>query len=105
MALTVSTLLATKPAPTVRHDHNPNPPGIPKEDSSTGVVLRYLRTQIPRFVTREQIVAATGCKPKSVDWVLHYLRGIRAIEARRGIAKYPPNYQEYRANPPINDLI
>lgn len=105
MALTVLTLLASKPSHTVCHGYNPNPPGVLKDDSATDVVLRYLRTQIPRFVTREQIVVATGCKPKSIDWALYYLRGLKIIECRRGTAKRSPLYQEYRSNQPINELV
>lgn len=105
MAMTVLTLLAIKPAPASRHEYNPNPPGVMKDDSTTDLVLRYLRTQIPRFVSREQIVIATGCKPKSVDWALYYLRGLKLIECRRGMAKRSPLYQEYRSNPPIDEMV
>lgn len=66
-----------------RQEFNPNPPGQIKDGSSTDLVLRYLRDVAPRWSSHEQIVAGTGCKPKSVGWALHSLRSLGVVECRR----------------------
>jgi hypothetical protein len=103
MRLTIQTLLASRQQEVNRQSFNPNPPGQIKEDSSTDKVLRFLRQHRPRFLTHAQIVEGTGCKTKSVDWALYYLKGLKVIECRRCSNGRFPMHQEYRANAPIDD--
>lgn len=104
MRLTIHTLLASRqPGESRREPFNPNPPGQIKEDSSTDKVLRFLRQYRPRFLTHAQIVDGTGCKTKSVDWAVYYLKGLGVIECRRCSSGRFPMHQEYRAMAPIDD--
>lgn len=49
--------------------------------SATHAVWEYLSNrQVSGWVTRQQIVSATGCTGKSVDWALIFLRTVKAIE-------------------------
>lgn len=106
MALTLQTLSAAKPKQDSRRYFNPNPPGQIKDDSCTDRVLRFLRANRHRYLTHEQIVSGTSCKPKSVDWALYYLKGLKIIECRRCCSsRRSPLYQEYRAMPPIDELV
>ena len=105
MGLTLLTLMAATTQPASRRDFNPNPPGQIKDDSCTDRVLRYLRQHRPRFLSHAQIVEGTGCKPKSVSWAVFYLQDLKIIECRRCVSKRSPLYQEYRACPPINELV
>jgi hypothetical protein len=96
-AMVVSHLVAApvEPAPARRH-FNPRPPGVIRPNSSTERVLQYLRMrQGFAWSTYAQIVKATGCTAKSVDWALIYLRGLGLIEH----APHPGHeaYRRYRA--------
>lgn len=105
MGLTLMTLLAAQQAPSPRKEFNPNPPGQIKDDSATDKVLRFLRANPQRFLSHAQIVEGTGCKPKSVDWAVFYLQGLKIIESRSCGGRKSPLYKEYRAMAPINELV
>ena len=63
--------------------YNPRPPGVLYPDSATTAILQYLGSGpgVPFF--RWQLIAATGCTRKSVDWALVYLsaRGLVRVHA------------------------
>lgn len=88
--------LSTQVAPSAVPRFNPRPIGIMRPGSATEAVCTYLQQrQGPGWVTRQQLIRATGRSQKSVDWALIFLRTVRQIEASQD----PRNarYLRYRA--------
>lgn len=74
------------------------PAGVLREGSTTHTVLEYLRRRGGRsFVTRRQILVATGRSQKAVDWALHFLRAVELIETTDD--PRCTRYLRYRARP------
>lgn len=71
--------------------------GVIKDGSCTDVVLQTLRNAAPRTMTRAEIVEASQCKPKSVDWALYYLRDIKLVQCVSAFDKRSSMYLRYKA--------
>lgn len=71
--------------------------GVVKDGSCTDIVLKTLQDVAPRSMTRAEIVAASACKPKSVDWALHYLRSIRLVQSVSAMDRRSSIYLRYKA--------
>lgn len=71
--------------------------GIVKDGSCTDIVLQTLQDAAPRSMTRSEIVEASQCKPKSVDWALHYLRSIRLVQSVSAMDRRSSIYLRYKA--------
>lgn len=71
--------------------------GVIKDGSCTDIVLHTLQNAAPRSMTRSEIVEASQCKPKSVDWALHYLRSIRLVQSVSAMDRRSSIYLRYKA--------
>lgn len=60
---------------------NPRPPGVIREGSATQQVLQFLEKHTGRYFIRIQIVRATGCSERAVDWALLFLKAQQRIKA------------------------
>ena len=78
-------------APASSPRFNPRPPGVIREGSATQQVLKFLEDHPGRYFIRIQIVRATRCSERAVDWALLFLRAqerIKAIEDPTRNARY-----------------
>lgn len=89
--------LADMAKPAIRRAFNPHPPGEILQGSCTEAVNSLLESMYPRWLTRSQIVSATGRPGKQVSWALHYLRILKRIEIRESQDRRSSLYLVYRS--------
>lgn len=75
---------------------NPRPLGVMRPGSATEAVFKFLESRPGRgWITRQQIVVATGRTGKAVDWALIFLRAVAVVESSQDPQRM--RYLRYRA--------
>lgn len=62
--------------------YNPRPAGVIREGSASDAVLTFLKTANPqRYYSESEFIVHTKRTRASITWALHYLCGIKVLEA------------------------